>query len=211
MRSPPRWDCGSPTTDEAAAKGLITELAQLGDSTSRASIAYCTRIRGHFEQLPLTSGRPQGPSWTPPTPRRPGSATPPSSRCSPRPRPAQHGPGGDPRGTVRRLPNPLHLPRRQKAGHHQGNHHRQHPGIAAAHISDPRTKHDSPKGSPAPFGKSNTAAIATPTPTACFSRSCVGGPARSEVSLSSRDGRQGELATNILSRRYKKDLFWPGA
>jgi hypothetical protein len=37
--------------NEAAAKGLITELAQLGDSTSSASIAYRTRIREHFTQL----------------------------------------------------------------------------------------------------------------------------------------------------------------
>jgi hypothetical protein len=37
--------------NEAASKGLITELAQLGDSTSSASIAYRTRIRQRFEEL----------------------------------------------------------------------------------------------------------------------------------------------------------------
>jgi hypothetical protein len=33
------------------------------------------------------------------------------------------------------------------------------PGIVAALLADPRTEYDSPKGSPALFGKSNTAAI----------------------------------------------------
>ena len=37
--------------NEAASKGLITELAQLGDNTSSASIAYRTRIRQRFEEL----------------------------------------------------------------------------------------------------------------------------------------------------------------
>ncbi len=37
--------------NEAASKGLMTELAQLGDDTSPASTAYRTRIRERFTQL----------------------------------------------------------------------------------------------------------------------------------------------------------------
>jgi hypothetical protein len=37
--------------NDAAAKGLITELARLGDNTSPASVAYRDRIREHFTTL----------------------------------------------------------------------------------------------------------------------------------------------------------------
>jgi hypothetical protein len=37
--------------NDPAAKGLITELAQLGDSVSPASVAYRDRIREHFKTL----------------------------------------------------------------------------------------------------------------------------------------------------------------
>jgi DNA invertase Pin-like site-specific DNA recombinase len=37
--------------NDAAAKGLVTELAQLGDSATPASAAYRARIREHFEEL----------------------------------------------------------------------------------------------------------------------------------------------------------------
>jgi hypothetical protein len=37
--------------NDAAAKGLIAELAQLGDDTSPASVAYRDRIREHFTAL----------------------------------------------------------------------------------------------------------------------------------------------------------------
>jgi hypothetical protein len=36
------------TRDAAAAKDLITELAQLGDNTSPASVAYRDRVREQF-------------------------------------------------------------------------------------------------------------------------------------------------------------------
>ena len=71
--------------NDAAAKGLITELAQLGDSTSPASVAYRDRIREHFTDPARRDRRPAGPARRVSRPRPGRSATPPSSTRSPTP------------------------------------------------------------------------------------------------------------------------------
>jgi len=142
--------------NEAAAKGLITELAQLGDSTSSASIAYRTRIREHFTQLHDEAAGLKAQLGTLDAQAAKVSDAALISQLPYAPGLLAQAPDEIRAALFAALQ--IHCVYRadRKQVTIRATITDSTPGIVAALLADPRTGGSSPKGSPDPFDKSNT-------------------------------------------------------